>query len=703
MQIGIGMWITSARNAGGGAAGPVTDPNITAFNVDGWSAVYTSPPTFDPVADPKYAYVTRSGYNASGGAATVTDAITVTTRRRQAHPNQASLSADIAALSDYVYTTDTVTGVTNNSTRAAPKPIAAWLNRDLERATSASHTVRMVVAHAHGRNGKPVAAVKFMATDGTTTVETLVSTMATLAYTASGYFVPCFEGVLDFSTLTQGAAITVDAVIYPYVGAAFTVSTDADAYPSPNLTTLRVLNDRTGAYGTSYAYVDGIGAGTPAVSTNPVTAAANPYATITAAAAAIKVYNNANLGRNNTDGSFIRVLAGTYTMASISASNTTTWPLTIEAADVANKLTTIWQDSGVSIFTSIPTKLVIRNLTIKRTSAASVVMLDNAAGAQVHSNMLSIENCHIDNGGFAPYGAWINRTGNGYFFECTGSDAGQVTAFSSSNKVWKSFGCNGKFAGGQTTFGIIGCRIVSALNPFAQSAASTGQVAMAGPFIGWNFIQLTVNVQAISSQVATGPRGAAIIGNVMENGAVATTSPLFTWGDDASGLANENLLVIGNTGAGSRTNFLYQDTGVVTIQKSGYFIGNLFPYFNSKSDVFGANANLIGNWSCIFKAGAFANLIQYGGTDGAGTGVGKWMGEIPALREVSGSPGVPAVTNWTLDKSAMGGSPGGGGDYKPTSGHAIPLLDAAHVHYPIDMRGAAISTSGTAIAGAVQP
>ncbi|MDO9640855.1 MAG: hypothetical protein Q7J44_20175 [Pseudotabrizicola sp.] len=298
-----------------GSQAPANTPFQTV-NADGWTVAASDP----AAAVAQAVTVQRQGFDAAGSAVTVTNGLTCTKRLRLPFPDQASLTAGGAVLSDYVYAGDMIAGVTNASERPYPAPIAHWLRPDREIIADSTYTARLVVAHAHARNGRPVAAVKFIITDGATTVEQTVSVLTPITYSASGFTVPHFAAGLDLSGFANGATLTVDAVIYPWVGAAFTISTDADAYPSPNLTTLRALCNRTGAFGTAYAYVDAAGAGaTPTVSTNPATAAANPYATLDAAATALRAFNNANFGRNFTDGGVIRLLEGTHIFSARSA------------------------------------------------------------------------------------------------------------------------------------------------------------------------------------------------------------------------------------------------------------------------------------------------------------------------------------------------------------------------------------------------
>jgi hypothetical protein len=97
------IWPGAKRVISAGAVSSgQTDSNITAIRSSGWDVDYTSPPTFDPVNDPKYLTLSRQGFDTSGNATTYTESLVLTQRVRQAYPNQASLDSTRVALSDYV-------------------------------------------------------------------------------------------------------------------------------------------------------------------------------------------------------------------------------------------------------------------------------------------------------------------------------------------------------------------------------------------------------------------------------------------------------------------------------------------------------------------------------------------------------------------------------------------------------------------------
>ncbi len=675
-----------------------------SVNADGWSATYASPPTFAPTVTPEYFTVTRPGFDVTGAATNVVEDLICMARLRQPYPSQASLTADQVVLSDFVYVGETVSGAVNNSTRAAPLPIPRWLNRDREICTGNTYHAMLAVAHAYARNGKPVAAVKFIATDGSTTVEQVVTAMSLASYSASGFSLPHYAADLDFTGFANGATITIDAIIYPWIGAAFQASVHGSAYPSPNFTTLRVLNNRTGAYGTAYACVDPVSGvdASGVTSATRATAVASPYLTIAAAAAAIKTFNNANFARNFSDGGVVLLKPGStvLTASILSTAATSNWPLTIEAENPALIATTILTDRGSTLANSIPTKLVLRNITLKRSGAGSFVFLDNAAANLTFTNILAFENCHFDANGTAVYDGWIYKTGLCYYTNCTqNGSVGQTILVGLISKATITLGCNGAFVGPSSTYSVLASKIVGT---FAHITATVGLPASAGGMCGWSLInQPTNGSKVIAVNDPVGPRGFAAVAAVFEQSG-GITGPVLSISADGIVQAAENILMMCVTAVGARSNFGYQDTGSTTIPKSLFHRFSSHDDCNTKSDVFGANANLIGNWPVIYKVGARGNAARRGDSNsGSAPGVGNWLGEIAALGEVSGSDAVPLSLPWGNDKSFLGAG-GGFGDYTPTSGTQLPLIPAASAPWSHDFMGRAIANDGTAKAGALQ-
>lgn len=700
MQLGLDLSLTACR----AGTALTSDPAILAIAAEGWRASYDSPGTFDPVSDPRPLVVERQGHDANGASATVTDVLTVMSRVREPWPNDQTWTADNISLSDVVYAGDSTLGVTNNSSVAYPKPQALWLTHDRSVADAATFTVRLAVAHAHARQGRPVAAVKFTATDGVTTVETLVTGMAVETYTATGLSVPHFAGDLDFSALTPGVLITVDAEIRPWVGPAFTLSSDADPYPSVNLTVLKVLNDFDGGYGRTFAYLDPVAGndGTGAVHSDAVTARTAPFATMGGAVLAINQFNTANHGRANLSGGVIRLETGVTTHQGFGWYAVGEIPLVIEAADPLQRAVTVYQDAGASVSNGLPDMVVFRDVTLRRNAPGNVIFLDNNAvlGGE---NMLVTERCTWDGNGLGePWKAWVYRPGRFWLIDCDGEDLGQCKQFSTDYKACISIG-SGAGSLQSYTYHAVGCRDLDAF--LQDNTAITANVhAPGGEFFGWNHMgQGTNGERCLNKWRAIDDRGMALVGNVFEHYG-GMTGPVYSISADGVTEPASNVNIFCNTAVGTRTNLLYQDIGSTLVAKSGRCRFNVDWLWNCKDDAFlPQDGGRIGNWGFQYRAGFRGNAVLEGSNKGTDFGPGDiWLGEVGALEDVSGSPATPIAVNWIDDRSFAGTSVGGG-DYRPGAGHGLPVVAAGWAPYPVDQAGTPVPDNGSAVAGALQP
>lgn len=730
----VGKW------GGGEAAPPAVLPfSGVAVRADGWTldatigaskdgGSYVGLNDFD--APGIELTVTSKSWNTSGVETTTTRTVIATAVLRNPYPDQATLEETedgsdldvIFTLSDYIYADDTVTcsiaegfftddgsggsalensaqtpTVTNNSAEAYPQPQAVWLHHDLMHIKASSFSPKLAVNHKFGRNGQPVRAVKFIVTDESAhSVEAIATTLSTESYAASSLYSNFFTASIDLTTLDQSELLTIDAIIYPWVGDSYQISVSGETYPSPNLTVLKALNDKGSTFGTVYAYVDGVG-GSPAVSTNPATAAGTPYASISAAAAAIQTYNNSNFSRNNTAGGIIRIPAAT-TITGLGADTMDTAltdgvvPLVLEGVDRA---TSKYISEATSANNDIPGIFKVRNLTLQKVSG-SIIMFD---GENLAANMIAFEDCTFDLNGNALYAGWMIQCGRMYFLNCDGADCGQGYNFSTNlGGTALALGCS--FIP-QQAFNAVSSRSAIRVGP---SNATHPLAAHKGIFYGWNVVSNNAsNVQCFHSQGQDlGPRGLALVGNVLEKYHTTGSPNALFVSADGDVTPVENIVIAANTVVGERSNVLYQDTGTATVAKKGVVLHNVMAERNIKSDVFGTNGNLVGNWAFRYGAGCSHNASIYGSNSTPDTpGASEWLSEIAWRGDVAGADASPVVVDWVDDNSADGGG-GGGGDYTPGVSTAIPQIPAGETCFAVDLFGTAIPTDGTAYAGAVQ-
>ncbi len=650
---------------------------IRSIDANGWSAA-ASAAVLGAQMGSLQQRVMRRGFDATGAPQNVAEEITLAARIRQPYPNHAALSADRVSLSDFVYQGDQIAGAANNSTRPAPRPIAMWLTPDFEHIRTPIARVQLAVAHAHARAGRPVAAVRFTVSDGSTSASVLVNTMTPVAFSETGLTVPCFEAELDLSALAEGT-VTVDATIYPWVGAAMTLS-EVGSAGRANIGPLQLVNDHAGGVGTAYAYVDAAGDDAFGVASGADTAAqAAPFASLRAAVAAARAFNSAHFGRDNAGGAVVVVNDGLQQWQDIRAqAGDTQMPLVIRGQSRAGAVIV---DTGANTTTSIPDHMRFENITLRKT-ADRLIMLDS--GASDDGPLLVFDAVTLDQNGTSSYGAWIYRVGR---LIARGSDLAALTdAFSVRSKHVTLIGSRDS-GNGSALYNAAASRLQIFSN---QSAGNGDRVAAQGQLCSHCFItQASTSTRCVYSGASIGPAGFAVIGSVME-AAYGNTVPAVALNADGNLYPVENLVFLGNTVVGSRVNWLYQDVGSTTVEKSGYRSFNVQLLQNCKSDVFGADPALNGNWSEIYNVGNSHNMALQGSNQNDIYGAGSWLGEVAGEGDVNGSEASPLNPRWVNDAS-VSGTGAGQGEYRPQLGTDVPVLPAALAPYSHDQNGRALA------------
>lgn len=740
-MIGLGFkFISQAFSvSGGGSSGTSSGDTNDEFSLAlTFAANAGGSFTLDPYGTPRLVFnVASQGHDANGNATTVNRTVYGMRVSRRASPNEAqldvtdngngTLTARIV-LSEYIHTGDVITlntiagwytGMLAETNRpvvndlAIPyfTPHACWIRHDREIINSATYRPKLVVGHAYARNGRAVAAVRLFITDqSANTVSLLVNSANVETFSASGLSAEYFGNDMSISGLTQGQLCTVDAEILPWVGLPFRLSVHGDAYPSPNLSVIQFLNNRTGAYGTAFAYVSPTGIdATGVVSTNPATAQASPYLTITAAATGIQTFNNANFGRNNVSGGVIELEVGTHVIpinTTFSVRAVGEIPLVIEAANPANRATTIieWTASGNN---NCPDRLKFKDLTLRKGATGSLVAFDASATLATLANFTFVtENCVWDLNGFAIYSGTVWRVGIYWSINdtCTGA-IGHLGRLSTACKSTIAIGGRSTGELASSVNHSVAYKDVQSTFVWSTANADVGRAQMQGNLCAYSFLGRnngagsTINTDALTA----GTRGFMLWASIIEHCNNATTSPsVRLYGDnDITPVSNVN--IIAGTIVGSRINYLYNDISSNNTKKYGVVRNSIIWQHNTKADLFthpvdGQNGNRVGNWGAVNHVGFGYNAFLTGSASGDDYANGSWLGETRAIGEVTGTDASPVQTGFTNDLSGAGA---GNGDYHITGASQIPQVPAALMPISTNLFGEAKLLNGLDYAGAV--
>lgn len=313
----IGLGLTSILPGGG-----VAPPPIASVNALGWNAEWAggTPPTFSPDTAPMTMQVSRQGFDATGAPATWTDTRIFTKRVRQPYPNDNVLTATTVALDDYIYATDSIAGVVNNSAETSPKAISKWLQSD-RKIVGNTLSGELFAVHRDGRAGKPVACVVVTATDRNgVSVSQTIPAPGVSPSAGDWQAVLVYAYSLDITGLAPGK-IRLNALVYPWLGAAGSVlDSSATANDSRTFCEQWYYKNVARAADPPRCYIGGANAsdatGVFATSSAQDAAAkASPFATyekaIEAALAALGAYNSGT-DTGGIDGTESRFRSGTW-------------------------------------------------------------------------------------------------------------------------------------------------------------------------------------------------------------------------------------------------------------------------------------------------------------------------------------------------------------------------------------------------------
>lgn len=618
--------------------------------------------------------VSDPGYTTAGGTTTVTREIRgiAHVRRQAPNGNSRMITTDgtdltlLIALQDWVYAGTTITSaaiesgfytdsvassapvITNASAFAYRKPIVGWINPQHERSTANTHAVELVAFHREARAGQQVACVKIQATDGTNTgTESLVSVPVLSTRVTQGFKPEVWAADVDMSTLTNGAVCHVNAKVYPWIGdssAVMDLAADGIAWPtSLPATRLRVVCDRTGAYGGAYAYVQN-GAVGGTVSATPATAKAAPFPTIAAAQTAMAAWNNTNRGHNNLDGGTIRLMdnAGadyTHQFSSF-ASNAVKCYVTIEKDPESTAVVGL-QCANPSGFSNGPALVKYKGLKLERPTTVLYNFITTNTTADAVRTLICVEGCTF--GDFSSkrfvyyyhHKYYLNNTyASATDIVLNGENSGSginIASLIGSTGPGLFTSCNPKLMVGNNL-----PTLYTGVDNNASGDGDHGKILYNNKAFGISHNKTTANTLNI---------GYANVQNVCEVTGGSHPMPMFQDGDLTQ---VSNAVCMHNVAVGERWSRYYNDTGV-RVLKLGVDRYNVWDNSNFKDDRVIAGGT--GAWAYGYGVGNFGNVGLFGD-------VGRTSTAMPH-NDNAGSPwagnAVHPTTKFNLTNAAYGG------------------------------------------------
>jgi hypothetical protein len=690
----------------------LTPAPLTAIAADGWQATYDGTPP-GTVIESWFDDITRAGFDATGAATTYHDRIYVTKRVRQPYPNHASLTTDTVALSELIYSTDVVAGVTNNSTKVSPKPIANWALPD-RKVVGNSISGEIVAAHYNGRNGSQVACIEVRATDGTDTVTTLVSATVVSSRSSDQNAVLVYPWTLDITSLDPGV-ITVNARVIPWIGESASILDSADQSARREFSPRYYLKDVTRFSSPPCAYVTSAGNdGTGVWSTTAATAEASPFLTVQGAinAAAAQMPAGDYLAGTGTsrpiDGAIIRVGSGTFTLASAASSRPqklgaviiTRDPNVAKASAIVAYGTATWRARlGVGSLEAVTTEgaVIFSDITISRTGTSAFqgeaanqldVIMDDVSWNNGNNNATTMNQSHV-----RVYGAVVTNAATSPSFLGAGT------------YEWR---CKRGFSVVAGT-NAIEAWLVLGSNIEAPSILSRGTRTASGAFIAYNkFRKITYTGNVLSQGSDENITGLSIMQNLFEGIGAGLTSVMRISGDSNTGNLT-HVVHLHNTYIGfndqGRWNFAYNETPGDVFRAHTYIrsAADIAVQINSKHDVFIDDGDYIQSWEYLYGVGCVGEFSMF--RDAGGGGVDGFGQDYPGLLASIGTSNTvrndPLFTNY---QGTTSGPTAGAGNGDYTISSSSPAKERVSVGFlSHDLAGTARGTPVLDTASTYEP
>lgn len=656
---------------------------IASVNIEGWSGEWRNgtPQTLAPDTSPLTMSVLRAGFDATGITTSYADTRTFTRRKRQIYPNQASDTAITVALDDYVYATDTIAGVTNNSTVSSPKPVAAWVMPDRQMVGNSLHW-ELIAFHRDARNNRQVACVIVTATDGTNTVTQTVASTAVSTLCNDACPVEVFKGDIDITSLNTGL-VTLNAKVYPWIGNSASVLDSSTNSTAREFSPRYFLKNVSRLATPPLAYVDGTSGSdtTGTWSTTAATASASPFATVGGALAKIATQSAATGGI--ADGCRIRVKSAGASLGSSGTNAAQSCAAVVVEPDPAGGGALSWPAAfsakvGVSGLLTPLTEGAIRfeGVTINRTNSLATIRGESTAKLQI-----VFFNATVDNGSFNT--GWLSNSHDYYFgltlTSATTSNIGVQTGVE--HRLMRGLVCD--FGGTAPPEGwvTIGSRI-TAVKGVGFSDPTKGAIFYANKYLSpWS---TTAPIAISTVNAGETVTGFVVVQNLIEVTHTTTGSPALR-GPSTDTPSHGNSIhtiyahnTITGYGALGRCNIFYDNNPGSTEVRTHSLIrdlGNIYVQLNAKGDVNVAliqsdptNAPLhVGNFPYHHGVGCQGNFTQFRVTstnlyddEQCYPGLGSNIGTSVTVRND------PLFTNYQ-GTGGSGGTPttgAGGGNYR---------------------------------------
>ena len=684
--------------------------------------------------------VTSSGYDNTGTATTWPRKVYGTKITRIAgtvSPNETTGAGgnltNNFALSDYIYSGDTVTAqinpgwvvqgghtntafsgaVANNCTQVVPLVVGNWSRPNFKKISASTMRLGFVAFHGYPRNGNPVACVKFIVKDQHSHSVTNTETAMRIDYSL-GETIPTPEYYTDIniSGMTQGDQLVCDVQAFPWIGTSVSILDTAvvrgweGARWTWHPVTQTNICDTANTYCPFIAVVDAVNgndANGRATNTTPANVnSAHYFLTMGQAVLFLQNSNNAfsTPTHNDPGGGIVYCKAN---VTNFPGSNPT---INRSACDV-----TIAPYPGASVsINTVSTTIVPWGHHIYWTNINAISTVNYLLGANVEHVVW--DNCLISNTAAISFSGLTNL----WLLNCnivTNNPGFQVWANATpSGILFRNCWFNRYGGGSDIIYNVfmMGChRDNTNYYAFNVSVDQGSFVETRPDFVIWynNLFRGLCNVsggQLLNIGINYGTsNGIAIVQNVFESCTnVVSPEALILFSADT--LNTTNWLIFNNVIL-TKLNAFYNETGSSAVYSWFIFMkNNVFGDYNIKGDVFGtANAARIGNWPALWGVGFTGNCFPET-TNIIPTSSGQFESEFSGLNAIgenmapnsTGTQRPASFMSWVnpqyWDGSAQNSWPGGG-IYKVNNNSFAENMQLLDRIIPFDLEGNARGAS----------